>query len=154
MLNVGFNPNTSVQKNNSSQSRSQNQIAFGAWEKTLLGLKPDAFEKKLAAKLEKEAMAMTGLTVVKKWVGVPSREKMEIHYAEHKAQSFFNDLINYVTRGKFKAVVLEGDDAVLKLRTAAKELRTKYAQGSKTENLIHSSDSTESADREIKNFFG
>lgn len=78
---------------------------------------------------------------------------MEEHYAEHSAKGFFRELINYVTRGKFGAYILEGDNAVQKLRTAATEIRNKYAPGAKNENLIHSSDSVLSAQREIKNFF-
>ncbi len=151
MLKVGFNQpvNTLTQNKNNKQ-----QVTFGAWEQTLLGLKPDAFEKGLAKTLEKEIVNKTGLKVAKNWVGVPTREKMETHYAEHKGKGFFNDLIDYVTRGKFKVVTLEGEDAVSKLRTAALELRNKYAPGAKNENLIHSSDSVQSAKKEIINFFG
>lgn len=150
MLQVQFNHN----KNNHKQVRPlQRNIHFRAMEKTLLGIKPDAFEKGLSRKIKKEIIDMTGLKVLTGNAKIRSRKTMEKHYAEHSQKGFFGELIDYVTRGKFGAYVLEGDDAVQKLRTACKVIREKYAPGAKNENLVHSSDSTISAKEEIGNFF-
>jgi len=142
------------QKNTASKEMSRKQnVSFGAIERTLLGIKPDAFEKGLASTIGQEIIQKTGLKLITAKIGVQSKKIMENHYAEHKGKGFFENLINYVTRGKFGAYVLEGDDAIVKLRAAASEVRAKYAPDSKSENLVHSSDSVESAAREIKNFF-
>ncbi len=140
-------------KQNNEVVRSGQKVSFKAVERTLLGIKPDAFERGLANTIGQEIIQKTGLKLVTARIAVQSKKTMEKHYAEHVGKSFFNDLINYITRGKFGAYVLEGDDAIVKLRTAASEIRQKYAPNSKTENLVHSSDSPESAAREIKNFF-
>lgn len=118
-----------------------------------MGIKPDAFEKGLASTIGKEIIQKSGLKLVAAKITVQSKKAMEKHYSEHIGKTFFNDLVLYLTRGKFGAYVLEGEDAVLKLRTAASEIREKYAPNQKRENLVHSSDSPESAAREIKNFF-
>ena len=140
-------------KQNSESVSERQKISFKAMERTLFGIKPDAFEKGLASTIGQEIIHKTGLKLVTAKIAVQSRKTMEKHYAEHAGKSFFNDLINYITRGKFGAYVLEGDNAILKLRTAASEIREKYAPNQKRENLVHSSDSPDAAAREIKNFF-
>jgi len=134
-------------------SSNNSKIAFGAYERTLMGLKSDAFEKGLSKTIKNEIIENTGLKLVAQSERKRSRAQMGRHYAVHKGKDFLKSLIDYVTRGKFGAYVLEGDDAVLKLRNAAMDIRNKYAFGSKKENLIHSSDSVANAAEEIKNFF-
>lgn len=150
---IQFNQKLAGSRNTTPLGQTKSRVSFTAVERTLLGIKPDAFEKNLAGTIGKEIIDKTGLKIIAGKVGVQSRKTMETHYAEHQGKGFFDNLINYVTRGKFGAYVLEGDDAVSKLRAAASEVRAKYAPDSKSENLVHSSDSTESAAREIGNFF-
>lgn len=131
---------------------SKKNINFCAWEKTLIGIKPDAFERGLADNLEENCIKETGLKKIKEWMGTPTREKMEIQYISHKNKPFFNDWITYLTSGKFKAIVLEGDDAVKKGREFIEKIRAYYAVG-KRENLMHASRTTEESKREMDNFF-
>ena len=153
MLKIQFNDNVYQQKPNLSEKK----ISFCAIEKTLFALKPDAFERKINADIISSLVQKSGefgFKLQKVWFGQPPKELMERHYAEHKGKSFFGDLIAYVTRGKMYAVVVEGEDAVSKIRGFARDIRAKYVKpGEKTENLVHSSDSVKSAEREIENFF-
>ena len=151
MLKIGIVQNT---KNNCKENnRPKGPTSFCAFERTLIGFKPDAFEKKIVEELTEKLINKTGLKLAEEWEGIPDTAKMENHYAVHKGKSFFENLINYVTRVKFKAFVLEGENAVEKARIAALELRQEYDVAGKSENLIHSSDSVENASGEILNFF-
>lgn len=90
------------------------------------------------------------------------KEFAKKHYEEHKDTDYFDRLINYITRSKLVAVVLEGDNAILKIRringsTNFKDdfiltIRRRFAI-SKTENTVHGSDSMENAEREIELWF-
>jgi len=148
---IQFNQNRANNQNQVMPMR--NRISFGELQRTLLGLKPDAYEKGLAGQIKNEILAETGLKVVMQKIKVQSREMMGNHYAHHSGKAFFEGLIDYVTRGKFGAYVLEGDDAVVKLRDTALNLREKYGVVGQRENLIHSSDSAEAAENEIGKFF-
>lgn len=84
------------------------------------------------------------------------------HYCEHKGKPFFEELINYITRGEVCVLIAEGDNAISlarKINGATDPLEAdkgtiRYRYGiSKTENTVHSSDCTESAEREIKIWF-
>jgi Nucleoside diphosphate kinase len=91
-----------------------------------------------------------------------SRDIAEKLYDEHKGKSFFEELVNYVTSGPVVCMVIEGDDVVQVIRrmignTDPKEappgtIRGDYAL-SKSENVIHASDSIEKAQREMSLFF-
>jgi nucleoside-diphosphate kinase len=99
--------------------------------------------------------------VAAKLVRIP-RHLAEAHYAEHADKPFFAGLVEYITSGPVFAMVLEGDAAVSMLRkfcgsTKAEEaapgtIRGDYAMHTGL-NIIHASDSAESADREIRLFF-
>jgi len=130
-------------------------------EKSLVLIKPDGVERKLIGEIiamyEKKGLNITALKMVQ-----PSREIAETHYAEHRDKPFFNELVTYLTRGKVVAMIIEGDNAVKIVRKingatdpAEAELGTirgKYAL-TKAENIVHASDSVESAVREIKLWF-
>lgn len=150
---IQFNQRTQNTNNSMAVASKREKISFKAIEKTLLGIKPDAFEKGIDGVILKEILEKTGFKLLAENVKVQPRATMERHYAEHAQKGFFDSLISYVTRDKFGAYKLEGDNAVATLRKAASEIREKYAPGAKTENLVHSSDSVESANREIANFF-
>lgn len=125
---------------------------FGAYEKTFVMLKPDSFQRGLDGKIM-DGIHAAGLSVLKQWSGVPPRAKMEANYAAHKEKSFFQDWIDYLVSGKIKAMVLGGDDAILKSNNLKKAIRAEFAPGEKRFNLIHSSDDATSAEQEIAKFF-
>lgn len=124
-------------------------------------LKPDAMERRLMGQIisiyEQKGLNIIALKIVR-----PSKDITESHYAEHKDKPFFQGLVNYLTRGKVCALVIEGDNVIKMIRkingatdpaeAEAGTIRGQFAV-SKTENIVHSSDSTESAEREIKIWF-
>jgi nucleoside-diphosphate kinase len=130
-------------------------------ERTLILLKPDAIERKLMGQIisiyERKGLNIVALKMVK-----PSKEIAESHYIEHKDKSFFKELVTYLTRGKVCILVIEGDNAIKMVRKingatdpADAEMGTIRGQFaiSKFENIVHASDSVESAKREIKIWF-
>lgn len=140
-------------------------------ERTLVLIKPDAVAKRLAghviSDLYSTELTMIGLKLVN--VG---KELAEMHYEEHKGKPFFEKLIKHLT-GEFHnnenviAIVYEGEDAIKKIRQIAgktfpeeaelSSIRGKYGRHNKetdcVENVIHASDSLESAEREIAIWF-
>ena len=127
-------------------------------ERTLVLIKPDAVERNLIGKIL-TFYEDNGLKIIALKMEKISREFAEKHYKEHKGKSFFNELIDYITRSSLCALVLEGNDAVEKVREIngstkpekQKEgtIRKAYAK-SITENSVHSSDSVEHAKEEIE----
>lgn len=130
-------------------------------ERTLVLIKPDGMEKKLMGEIisiyEKKGLNISALKIVK-----PSTEIAKNHYVEHKDKPFFEDVVKYITRGKVCAILIEGENAismVRKINGATNPLesdmgtiRGRYAI-SKTENVVHSSDCIDGAEREIKIWF-
>ena len=130
-------------------------------ERTLVLIKPDAVERNLIGKIL-TFYEDNGLKIIALKMEKISSEFAEKHYKEHKGKSFFNELIDYITRSSLCALVLEGNDAVEKVREIngstkpekQKEgtIRKAYAK-SITENSVHSSDSVEHAKEEIELWF-
>jgi nucleoside-diphosphate kinase len=130
-------------------------------DRTLILVKPDAFARGLTgeilARFERkglEIVALRGLTV--------TRELAEQHYAEHAERPFFGELVEFITSGPIVAIVLEGEGAVKAARqvigaTDPLEAATGSIRGDfATEmgrNMVHGSDSPESAAREAALFF-
>ena len=131
-------------------------------ERTLILVKPDAFARGLTgeilARFERKGLrivALRGMTV--------TRELAEHHYAEHAARPFFGELVEFITSGPIVAVVLEGLDGVRAARqligatnpleAAPGSIRGDFALET-GRNLVHGSDSPESAERETALFFG
>ena len=91
-----------------------------------------------------------------------TKEFAEKHYEEHRDKQFFNSLIKYITRSPLVALILEGEDAINKIRSLNGAtnpekaefgtIRRRFAL-SGTENSVHASDSIESAEKEIKLWF-
>jgi len=131
-------------------------------ERTLILVKPDAFERGLTgeiiARLQRKGLriaALRSLTV--------SRELAESHYAEHAERPFFAELVDFITSGTIVAMVLEGTEAVAVARqvigaTNPLEAATGSIRGDFAielgQNMVHGSDSAESAAREVALFFG
>ena len=130
-------------------------------EKTLVLLKPDAVERRLVGRIisiyEEKGLNITALKMLK-----PDQDIVEAHYQEHKDKPFFPALVTYLTRGKVCALIIEGENVVNTVRkingatdpaeAEAGTIRGQFAL-SKSENLVHVSDSVASAEREIKIWF-
>ena len=129
-------------------------------ERTLVLIKPDAIERKLMGEIisvYEKNFQITDMRMIK-----PSVEIAEKHYYEHKDKPFFNELIAYITRGNVCALIIEGTNAIERVRringaTDPKNAEPESIRGklalSKQENSVHGSDSKESAEREIKIWF-
>jgi nucleoside-diphosphate kinase len=130
-------------------------------ERTLILVKPDAYARNLTgeilARFERKGLRPIALKQM-----TMSRELAERHYAEHVEKPFFGELTEFITSGPLVAMVLEGTEAV----TAARQVigatnPLEAAPGSirgdlaieTGENMVHGSDSGESAVREIEIFF-
>jgi nucleoside-diphosphate kinase len=130
-------------------------------DRTLILVKPDAFERRLSgeviARFERKGLriaAIKGMTL--------DRELAEEHYAEHVDRPFFGELVDFITGGLLIAFVLEGHEAVAAARqvigatnpleAAPGSIRGDFAIAV-GQNMVHGSDSPESAVREINLFF-
>ena len=89
-------------------------------------------------------------------------ELAKLHYSEHQDKPFFSDLIQFITSGPVVAMELEGDNSVTRLRELIGATNPSEAEpgtiraiyGTELEkNVVHGSDSPESAERELNNFF-
>jgi nucleoside-diphosphate kinase len=130
-------------------------------ERTFVMLKPDAVQRGLMGPILSRIEAKGFRPVGMKFMRIP-RELAERHYAEHKGKPFFGPLVDYMTSGPVLAMVWEGENAVLSLRammgkTNPQEalpgtIRGDFAQQT-GRNIIHGSDSVDSARREIDLFF-
>jgi nucleoside-diphosphate kinase len=129
--------------------------------RTLVLVKPDAFERGLTgevlARFERKGMRPVAMRLM-----VVEEELANRHYAEHTDKPFFGELISFITRGPLVAMVLEGTDAVDAVRQVIGATNPlEAAPGSirgdlateVTFNLVHGSDSDESATREIELWF-
>ena len=130
--------------------------------RTLILVKPDAFARGLTGEILAR-FERKGLQIAEMKRMVATREIAEEHYAEHKERPFFGELVDFITSGPLVALVLEGDEAVVAARqligaTNPLESATGSIRGDFAtqigENLVHGSDSDESAAREIAIWFG
>jgi nucleoside-diphosphate kinase len=132
-----------------------------AVERTLILAKPDAVERSLAgeimARFERRGMKLRAARLV-----TASRDLGETHYAEHAEKPFFGELVDFISSGPTLAIVFEGEGAIATARKTigatnpadaeAGSLRGKFALAMPN-NLVHGSDSSESAEREIGIWF-
>ena len=130
-------------------------------EKTFVMIKPGGVQREyvgeIISRFEKKGVKIVGLKLMRM-----SRELAEKHYTEHKGKEFFNDLIDTITAGPVVAMVMEGQnkvEIVRKMAGATKPIdalpgtiRGDYVLDV-GQNVIHTSDSLESAAREIRIFF-
>lgn len=130
-------------------------------EKTLVLIKPDAVKRRLIGQIisiyETKGLNITALKMVK-----PSKELVEEHYSEHKDKPFFKELVDFLTGGNVCALIIEGEKAIETVRkingatdpadAEMGTIRGRFAL-SKSENVVHASDSADSAEREIRIWF-
>lgn len=125
-------------------------------EETLILIKPDGVKRGIAGEIITR-FEKKGYELKKAILVTLTKEQAKAHYAEHAEKSFFYELIDYITSGPVLAMVWCGENIVVTSRLMiGKDLpgsiRGDYAN-SPNENVIHGSDSIESAQREIKNIF-
>jgi nucleoside-diphosphate kinase len=130
-------------------------------ERTLILVKPDAFARSLTgeviSRFERKGLRIVALKQMR-----VERDLAERHYAEHTDKPFFADLVEFITGGPLVAAVFEGYEAVTAARqvigatnpleASPGSIRGDYALEVQT-NLVHGSDSAESAEREAGLFF-
>jgi nucleoside-diphosphate kinase len=130
-------------------------------ERTLVLIKPDAMQRRLAGEILGR-LEQRGLTVRAAKLVQVDRDLAGRHYEEHKEKPFFDELVEFITSSPTLAVVLEGESAVTVVRTtmgatnpanaAPGTIRGDLALAM-PDNLVHGSDSLESAEREIALWF-
>jgi nucleoside-diphosphate kinase len=130
-------------------------------DRTLVLCKPDAVERRLTGEIIRR-IETKNLRVVALEMRTLDVATAKQHYAEHDGKPFFADLVSFITRGPIVAMVVEGEGAQPIVRTLmgstnAAEAAPGTIRGDLsiafTENLVHGSDSPESAAREIALFF-
>jgi len=131
-------------------------------QRTFVALKPDTVERKLIGKII-QRFEDRGFNILEMRMLKLSRELAEEYYSEHKGKEFYERLINFMTSGRIVAIVIEGERAVSTVRkmlgcTCPCEAEPGTIRGDfglyTPANIIHASDSEESAKREIELFFG
>ena len=135
-------------------------------ERTLILVKPDGVRRALVGevirRIETKGYQITALKMI-----APTRELFAVHYAEHEGKPFYEPLVEFMMSGPIVAMVAEGERVIEGFRKLAgttdpttaepgtirgdlaRDMGTKVVQ-----NIVHGSDSPESAEREIKIFFG
>ncbi|MCU5745483.1 nucleoside-diphosphate kinase [Staphylococcus sp. SQ8-PEA] len=130
-------------------------------ERTFLMLKPDAVQRNLigeiVSRIERKGLKLVGA----KLLSVP-RSLAETHYSEHQGKPFYEGLVSFITSAPVFAMVVEGEDAVNVSRHIIGETNPSEAAPGTIRgdfgltigrNIIHGSDSSESADKEINLWF-
>jgi nucleoside-diphosphate kinase len=130
-------------------------------ERTFVAIKPDAVQRGLTGEII-QRFERKGFKIVALKMMMVDREKAEKHYAEHIGKPFYDNLINFITSGPIVAMVIKGDDVVSLVRkmngaTNPKDAVPGTIRGDfaiiAERNIVHGSDSAESAAREISLFF-
>jgi nucleoside-diphosphate kinase len=133
-----------------------------AVERTLVLVKPDAMARGLAGeivrRIEARGMILRGAKLV-----LVDRELAERHYDEHREKPFFGELVEFITSGPTLALVVEGESAISVVRSTMGATNPVDASPgtirgdlalAMPDNLVHGSDSAESAEREVGMWFG
>ena len=130
-------------------------------EKTLVLVKPDGVRKNLIgeviARFEKRGLRVAGLKLMRMNEALAKK-----HYAEHNGKPFFGELVEFITSGPIVAMAIEGENAIRAVRgmmgatnpidAVPGSIRGDFAL-TMSENIVHGSDSPESAACELANFF-
>jgi nucleoside-diphosphate kinase len=134
-------------------------------ERSLVIVKPDGFQRGLTGevlrRIEAKGYVLVGLSVL-----TPTREQLAVHYAEHEGKPFYEPLVDFMSSGPVAAAVIEGQDCIKGFRNLAGATNPTDAVpgtirgdlgrdwGLKVQqNIVHGSDSPESATREIGIWF-
>ena len=129
--------------------------------KTFFMIKPDGVQRNLVGEIISRVESK-GFSITKIKMMTISKELAEQHYGEHKDKPFFNDLVSFITSGPVVAMQVEGENVVLQIRnlmgaTNPSESTPGSIRGDLAteldKNVVHGSDSDESAERELSLFF-
>ena len=130
-------------------------------DRTLILVKPDAFARGLTGEII-QRFENKGLRIAALQLMTMSEALAKQHYAEHEGKPFFGELVDFITSGPLVAMVLEGHEAVKAARqligatnpleAAPGSIRGDFAL-EVGQNMVHGSDSDESAEREVALFF-
>lgn len=133
-----------------------------SYEKTYVMLKPGVLQRRLVGeiltRIERKGLDLVALKLMRIDTDLAQR-----HYGEHEGKPFFNGLIEYITSGPVIAMVIGGEGAIARVRMLAGATKVEESQPGTirgdygavtTKNIIHASDSPQSAEREIALFFG
>ena len=133
-----------------------------AIERSLILIKPDAMQRRLAGdilgRIERRGFTLRAGKLIH-----VSRELGETHYAEHREKPFYGELVDFITSGPTWALVVEGEGSIATMRKTIGATNPADAESgtirgdlavSMPDNLVHGSDSPESATREIALWFG
>lgn len=132
-----------------------------ARERTFAMLKPGVLQRRIAGEIVTRLERKGFQIIAMKLMTIP-RELAEEHYGEHAEKPFFGELVGYITSAPVLAMVLEGEECISRLRLVCGATKVENAQpgtlrgdfaAQTTMNIIHASDSPESAAREISLFF-
>jgi nucleoside-diphosphate kinase len=132
-----------------------------AIERSLILIKPDAVARKLAGEILARIERRGFVVRAGKLIHV-DRNLGEIHYAEHREKPFYGELVAFITSGPTWALVVEGESAIATMRTTIGATNPADADPGSIrgdlavampDNLVHGSDSPESAEREIALWF-
>jgi nucleoside-diphosphate kinase len=132
-----------------------------AVERTLILIKPDAMQRRLAGdilgRIERRALTLRAGKLIH-----VDTQLAETHYAEHREKPFFGELVEFITSGPTFALVVEGEGAIATMRKTIGATNPADAEPGSIrgdlalampDNLVHGSDSPESAEREIALWF-
>ncbi|MEI2650378.1 MAG: nucleoside-diphosphate kinase [Dermatophilaceae bacterium] len=134
-------------------------------ERSLVLVKPDGFGRGLTGEVLRRIEAK-GYVLVALRITTPTAEMLAAHYAEHQGKPFYGELVDFMSSGPVTAIVIEGNQCIPGFRSLAGatdptkalpgtirgDLGRDWGMGS-TENVVHGSDSPESAAREIAIWF-
>lgn len=131
-------------------------------QRTFIMVKPDGVKRGLIGEIIKR-FEQKGFVLLNAELMTVDRTKAEYHYMEHQNKPFFGELVDFITSGPVFAMVWEGENIIeVSRRMIGKTSPAEALPGTirgdfaftKEENVIHGSDSPQSAEQEIKNFFG
>ena len=131
-------------------------------ERSFVMIKPDGVRRGLVgeviSRIERRGLTLAELKLVR-----PSRALAEEHYGVHRDKPFFEGVVNFITSGPVVAMIVEGEGAIAAMRqimgatrpleAAPGSLRADFALDVQ-ENIVHGSDSAETAEQEIRLWFG
>lgn len=154
--------NETVGETTNENTTNRNEDGIKNYQKSLIIIKPDGVKKRIVgdiiSRFEKAGFEIEKIRVFK-----IDKTIANMHYCEHVHKPFFEELVNYITSGPSVIMVIKGENAISRARElmgstdpskAGKgTIRGDYGTDI-TVNSIHGSDSPESAEREIKIFFG
>jgi nucleoside-diphosphate kinase len=132
-----------------------------AVERTLILIKPDAVQRRLAGEIIQRIEAR-GFTIEAGKLLTVGRDLGETHYAEHREKPFYGELVDFITSGPTWALVVSGEGAIVTMRKTIGATNPANAEPgtirgdlamSMPDNLVHGSDSPESAEREVALWF-